>query len=52
MRLSLGLIVFLLASAAWVSLGRVVVGLMFSAITILNTVLTYAFGPQPGETSS
>jgi Protein of unknown function (DUF2568) len=52
MRLSLGLIVFLLASAAWVSLGKVLVGLMYSAITILNTVLTYAFGPQPGETSS
>jgi len=52
MRLSLGLIVFLLASAAWVSAGKVVVGLMYSAITILNTVLTYAFGPQPGETSS
>jgi hypothetical protein len=52
MRLSLGLIVFLLASAAWVSLGKVLVGLTYSAITILNTVLTYAFGPQPGETSS
>jgi|KBSMisStaDraftv2_1062788.scaffolds.fasta_scaffold651420_2 hypothetical protein len=52
MRLSLGLMVFLLASAAWVSLGKVLIGVMYSAITILNTVLTYAFGPQPGETSS
>jgi hypothetical protein len=52
LRLSLGLIVFLLASAAWVSVGKVLVGLMYSAITILNTALTYAFGPQPGETSS
>jgi hypothetical protein len=52
MRLSLGLIVFLLASAAWVSLGKVFVGLMYSVITVLNTVVTYAFGPQPGETSS
>jgi hypothetical protein len=51
-RLALGLVVFFLASAAIVSLGRVTLGWTFGALALVNTVLTYAGGPQPGETSA
>lgn len=51
MRLLLGLVVFLSAAAAWYSLGHTTAGILFGLLTILNTVVTHAFGPQPGETS-
>jgi hypothetical protein len=47
----LGLIVFFLASAAIISLGRAALGWGFGIVALLNTWLTYSFGPQPGETS-
>ncbi|MCA9764039.1 MAG: YrdB family protein [Gemmatimonadetes bacterium] len=50
-RLLLGLVVFLAAAAAWYGLGHTTAGIIFGLITILNTAVTYAFGPQPGETS-
>lgn len=50
-RLLLGLVVFGLASAALVHAGHTTLGWTFGAVTLVNTVLTYVGGPQPGETS-
>ena len=50
-RLLLGLVVFLPAAAALASLGHELLGIAYGTLTILNTALTYAWGPQPGETS-
>jgi hypothetical protein len=50
-RLLLGLVVFGLASAALVSSGQPMLGWTFGAVALVNTALTYAWGPQPGETS-
>jgi hypothetical protein len=50
-RLLLGLLVFLLAAMAFMNLGHVLLGVLYGTVTILNTALTYAWGPQPGETS-
>jgi hypothetical protein len=50
-RLLLGLGVFLMAAAALIDSGHRLLGVIYGAVTVLNTVLTYAWGPQPGETS-
>ena len=51
LRLLLGLLVFSSAAVALVSVGHELLGILYGAATILNTALTYAWGPQPGETS-
>ena len=51
LRLLLGLLVFFVAAAAIISTGHARLGWMFGAVALVNTVLTYAWGPQPGETS-
>ena len=50
-RLALGLLVFGVAAVALVSAGHRALGWTFLAVALVNTVLTYAWGPQPGETS-
>ena len=50
-RLLLGLVVFLIAAAVWIALGHASVGILYGLVTVVNTALTYAWGPQPGETS-
>jgi hypothetical protein len=50
-RLLLGLLVFGLASAAIGGTGSATLGWSFAAMAVINTALTYAWGPQPGETS-
>ena len=52
LRLVLGLVVFFLAAAALSNAGHTTLGWAFGAVALVNTVLTYAFGPQPGETSA
>ena len=47
----LGLGVFFLAAAAIASTGHATLGWTFGALALVNTALTYAWGPQPGETS-
>ena len=50
-RLALGLVVFFVAAAAIANTGHTTLGWAFGAIALVNTALTYAGGPQPGETS-
>lgn len=50
-RLLLGLVVFFVAAAAIANTGHATLGWTFGAVTLVNTILTYAWGPQPGETS-
>jgi hypothetical protein len=50
-RLLVGLVVFFAAAAATADAGYATLGVAFGAVALLNTVLVYATGPQPGETS-
>jgi len=50
-RLLLGLVVFGLAAAAIMAMGHAGAGIAFGVVCLVNTVLTHALGPQPGETS-
>lgn len=50
-RLLLGLGVFVLAAVAMGSMGRTTWGWTFGATALVNSVLTYLWGPQPGETT-
>ncbi len=50
-RLTLGLVVFLIAAAALVTSGYPELGWTFGALALVNTVVVYFTGPQPGETS-
>jgi Protein of unknown function (DUF2568) len=51
LRLLLGFVVFALAAAAIISTGHPILGWVYGAAALINTVLTYVWGPQPGETS-
>jgi hypothetical protein len=51
LRLALGLPVLLLAAAAIADTGHLTIGWSFGLMALANTTLTFAPGPQPGETS-